>query len=468
MELFISYPSDQRDLAERLRLALEAEGHSVFTDRAELREGEAYHEALREAIEDADAMLFLITPRAVAPGSYALTELDHAQRRWRAPGGRVLPVLIEPTPIATIPPYLRSVTLLQPRGDPVAETVAAVSRLRAGTRRAGWIAGAAALLVAAAAGAWWFNARLEQQRLSALRAAIAAEVAAAGQLCRIGNHAVAWDQFAQVVARHPDDDTLRTAREDCGMAWLRQMRVRAEKETFGEWVAKVQPALAQGLARSSGVRRADLQAHLGWGDFLRSRDGAAAEPIPQYRAALQDDPENVYAHAMWAHNIAWRSDRLEDVAARFAQALRSPREREWVRSLQFSAAFVRRRFNEYALVVANDMRRQGETVPPAARQTLYSYLFASSFFNPPERESVLAALPPRDLLDTFDWLYARPAEQGREEVWRYVRAMLQANAGDVAGARRDLGKLDRELAASKDSSRVAAAVRQALAQLDGR
>ena len=63
MKLFISYPSDQKDLAERLRLALEAEGHEVFTDRSELKEGEPYHEALREAIEDADAMVFFITPR---------------------------------------------------------------------------------------------------------------------------------------------------------------------------------------------------------------------------------------------------------------------------------------------------------------------------------------------------------------------------------------------------------------------
>ena len=42
MKLFISHPSDQKELAERLRLALEAEGHEVFTDRAELKEGEPY------------------------------------------------------------------------------------------------------------------------------------------------------------------------------------------------------------------------------------------------------------------------------------------------------------------------------------------------------------------------------------------------------------------------------------------
>lgn len=468
MELFISYPSDQRDLAERLRLALEAEGHSVFTDRAELREGEAYHAALRDAIDDADAMVFLVTPRAIAPGSYALTELDHAQRRWRLPGGRVLPVLIEPTPIASIPPYLRSVTLLQPKGDAVAETVAAVDRLRRRARRPWWIGGAVALVLALGAVGWGVQARLEQQRLAALRATIDGEIAAAAQLCRVGNHPVAWEQFMQVAARHPQDEPVRLAREDCAMRWLRDMRVRADTESFSTFTAKVEPVLAQGLARSTGVRRADLQAHLGWADFLRSRDGGGGDPTAQYRAALQDDPENVYAHAMWGHHAAWRSDRLDDVQARFAQALRSPREREWVRSLQFSAAFVRRRFNEYALVVANDMRRQGEVVPRAARQTLWNYLFASSFLNPAEQPGVLAALPARELLQTFDALYPKPVDGGRPEVWRYVRAVIVMHAGDAAGGRRELEQLDRELRAAKDDSRIADAVRETLASAGGR
>ncbi len=120
MKLFISYPSDQKELAERLRLALEAEGHEVFTDRAELKEGEPYNAALREAIEASDALVFLITPRSIHPGSYALTELDLAQRRWRRPGGHVLPVIAAATPVEDIPPYLRAVTLLQPKGDLVA------------------------------------------------------------------------------------------------------------------------------------------------------------------------------------------------------------------------------------------------------------------------------------------------------------------------------------------------------------
>ena len=60
------YPSDQKELAERLRLALEAEGHEVFTDRAELKEGEPYYtRRCARPSKASDALVFLITPRSI-------------------------------------------------------------------------------------------------------------------------------------------------------------------------------------------------------------------------------------------------------------------------------------------------------------------------------------------------------------------------------------------------------------------
>jgi hypothetical protein len=66
----------------------------------------------------------------------------------------VLPVLIRPTPFATIPAYLKSVTVLEPSGNAAAEVVAAAARLAAmptpasGQRRLALIGAAAVLLLA--------------------------------------------------------------------------------------------------------------------------------------------------------------------------------------------------------------------------------------------------------------------------------------------------------------------------------
>ena len=444
LKLFVSYPSTQRDLAERLRLALESEGHSVFTDRAELKEGETYHEALREAVDDAQALIFLITPKSVAPGSYALTELDLAQRQWRSPAGRVLPVMVEPTPIASIPPYLRAVTVLQPKGDVVAETVAAVARLRRAPRRLAWIALGLVALALLGGGWWWRQTELARERQAARQAMLKAEVTAAAQLCQTGSHAVAWDQFAVVASRFPEgDDGLRAAREDCGMRWLREMRVRSDKETFSELVAKVQPQLAQGLARSSGERRADLRAHLGWADFLRSRDGGAApDPIPQYRAAIEDDPGNVYAQAMWGHNLAWKSLTLDEATGHFAIAARGKRERAWVRDMQFSIAFSRRQFYGYALATANDMRLQGEAPSTEQRDRVWRYLIDGPMLDKDQRADLLGAVSPADQIATFEWLFPSDRVTGdRRAAWRLVRAVLQLQTGDVQTTRDELESL---------------------------
>jgi len=80
-------------VARRLKLALEAEQHDVFFDRNDLGAGDAYQQAIREALAAADLLVFLVAPESVGAGSYALTELGLAEAKWSRPAGRVLPVV---------------------------------------------------------------------------------------------------------------------------------------------------------------------------------------------------------------------------------------------------------------------------------------------------------------------------------------------------------------------------------------
>jgi hypothetical protein len=129
VRIFLSYPSEERDAAERLNLALLQQGHDVFFDRADLPPGLEYDQAIAAAVAASDLVVFLITPASVTPGRYTLTELKLAEERWPVPHGRVLPVMMRATPIATIPNYLRAVNILVPRGDAVAEAAHEVRRL---------------------------------------------------------------------------------------------------------------------------------------------------------------------------------------------------------------------------------------------------------------------------------------------------------------------------------------------------
>ncbi len=126
MKIFLSYASEQQQVAERTSLALEASGQDVFFDREDLQAGGDYNRRIREAIRASDFFIFLISPESVQFGSYALTELRFARKKWPTPHGRVLPVVVAPTSLKRVPNYLKAATLLEPEGDIPAEVVAEI------------------------------------------------------------------------------------------------------------------------------------------------------------------------------------------------------------------------------------------------------------------------------------------------------------------------------------------------------
>ena len=127
MDIFISYSSKYRDLCERLRLALDAEGHHCFVDRHELEPGQPFDAELREAIADCDVFIFLVSPESVAAGSYALAELNRAATlapptRSRVASGR------RTDPDGVDPAVSEGRYSAATAGELVAETLAAVTR----------------------------------------------------------------------------------------------------------------------------------------------------------------------------------------------------------------------------------------------------------------------------------------------------------------------------------------------------
>ncbi len=458
MKLFLSYPSGQHNLAERLALALEAEGHEVFIDRAELKAGESFHQTLREAILGADAMVFLVTPEAVAPGSYALAELNIARQRWRRPSGHVLPVMVVATPVSALPSYLSAVTVLQPQGEAVAEIVAAVARLKPPTgRRPVWIAAAAVLVVVGLATAGGLLYRHELRSAAQQARSDLALAASARELCDSGSHAVAMAQLNElVVGRQPPAQVL-DAREDCAMRWLRDMRATVGRTTFTEQVAQAQPVLLQGLARSEGVRAADLRSHIGWGEYLRGREGAAGvDPVAHWTRALADDADNVYANGMWARQMLQRGGRFDEAMALFEKAEASGRDRPFLRSLQFGGTLGGRiETARYAVEVADRMRRGGELIEEHHRDALWSSAFGYPLLSADARAVVFASLPPAQLLQTFDWLFpeARVSDERRAQ-WRFVRATLMENNGEREAARAEFESLVSSLRAANRGGRL--------------
>lgn len=132
MKLFISYASEQYDFADRLAIALTNEGHDVFFDADDLRAGENYNERLRTAVDDCDRFIYLVSPESIEAGSYARSELQMAKSRFKIAVGRIVPVMAVPTDYSKIPNYAKSVTVLEPEGDPVVAVLNRVAEIEKG------------------------------------------------------------------------------------------------------------------------------------------------------------------------------------------------------------------------------------------------------------------------------------------------------------------------------------------------
>jgi tetratricopeptide (TPR) repeat protein len=432
--VFLSYSSAQNDHAKRIELALKEEGHSVFRDRSSLPPGESFDAQIRTAIEESDLFIFLISPESLLEGHYALTELKFAEEKWSHPGGHVLPVLVEPTQKESIPAFLRAVTILQPVGDIPAEVVAAVDRLTAPWWR--WFhrpQGLAALILLALlliAGVW---KGFSDFRDSAERNREVAHLLREGQLQHdSGDYPDAWDRYAKAHATDPGNATVVDAQERLAMDWLDNIRTGPGSQSFRDIVDKVWPVLSNGAIGNEARRSADLLAHMGWGDFLRSRDGIGGlDPVQYYTRSLTFESDNVFAHTMWGFHLLQKGESLAQAKEHFAKALASKRQREYVRGMQIAALMWRHdpELENEVIKVANEMRSNHETMPGdgsvwPGRWRVWN-IYYDRLVNGSNKPQFLSALSPADHLATFRWLYPEDEFPKDKYLYLFILAQLQ-------------------------------------------
>jgi hypothetical protein len=450
VKVFLSHASEQGEIARSIEIALRGEGHSVFLDRSSLPAGETYDDQIREAIAQCDLFVFLISPDAVARGRYTLTELELAEHKWPHPSGGVLPVMVSATELASVPAYLKGVTILEPQGNIAAAVAMAAARIaRPWYRRVG--RGGAAVLVgagllAAGVGGWWGYASWTSSRE-------VATLLRAGRLQHdSGNYTAAWDVYARAATLTPRRRDVVLAQERLAMDWLDDIRVTVGKDTFTSIVEKVLPVLSRCAVSNEARRAADCIAHMGWGDFLRSREGArGVDPAQHYRRALDRDPENVYAHAMSGFEILRTAGAMRDATAHFTRALAAKREPEYVRRLQIAALLWRGTPEaELELVrVANEMREIGQTLTGRGSRSDTSRLwnlYYSHLVSRSTAEPFLSALSPAEHLATFRWLFPETeVPSGRRNLYLFMLGTFQERAGARADALATYQKLHEAL-----------------------
>ena len=101
-DVFISYSRRDSVYVARLAGALRERGKEAWVDTEGLADGEVFPQALRSAIENADAFVPVISPDSTS-SVHCGTEVDHAVRL----GKRIVPVLLRPVPDEQLPTEIR-------------------------------------------------------------------------------------------------------------------------------------------------------------------------------------------------------------------------------------------------------------------------------------------------------------------------------------------------------------------------
>src|SRR5580700_3569707 len=180
---------------------------------------------------------------------------------------------------------------------------------------------------------------------------------------RTSDYESAWKTLAQAVTVDASSARVQQAQEDVAIDWLDNIHAYGG-QTYSSIIEKLEPVLTRGAASAKlPQRRADLLAHLGWSYFLRIRESPSSpDPESVSRDALQKDPGNPYAHAMWGHWILWNHQGLAQASEHFSAALAAPRPtlRPYIRSMQLSALNNENTLEnaEAVIRVANDIRKE--------------------------------------------------------------------------------------------------------------
>ena len=283
-----------------------------------------------------------------------------------------------------------------------------------------------------------------------------------------GDYPAAFESFKHAAELDPIDRRAQKSEAQAAMLWLDN--VRAQNQSFTEIANEVLPVLDKALSNSKGQDAADLLAHIGWANFLRSRDGSGSAGdlvAKSYEDAIKIDPQNAYAHAMWAHWILWQNGSRQEAKEHFAAALNSGRIRPYVRSLQLSAYgnVVSAENQAELLRVATEMRRLGEHLGPQQKSRLFDQVFGLQLGDQEEFARILRGGEPEAPLATYDWLSSGRTDGDLLLRREFIAAFFLEVGGQSGEALARYKSLQEELQHGRPSDSLSLAVNSAVKRL---
>jgi tetratricopeptide (TPR) repeat protein len=248
----------------------------------------------------------------------------------------------------------------------------------------------------------------------------------------------AWALIDEALSFNPSSQLARQQRIAIAMAWVRDMRTY-RNETFSDIIDKLLPTLYQGSVNEDPDIAANALTHIGWANYLRSRDGIVGLEIEKYyECALKLDPDNTYAHVMWAYWMLWprnqKRNQDTDLAianSHFSAALLTGNDYEYVKELQVSALInaVHDTKVQFELIkVAEEIRKSNGMLSPDNRYEVYRVILGIvapdnllDQSTQPIFNQLTNIFSPLTLLKLSEWLDTENKNTGPDQMMTHAR-----------------------------------------------
>ncbi len=272
------------------------------------------------------------------------------------------------------------------------------------------------LLATLSGGVRWVSEHRKQQAQTKAQLALAASQVEQHQ------YESAVQTCQAILDKNPQNQQAADAQLKAVMLWVENFSLTGSEGQDGTTEARqkldeIFRLLEAARARVHGTQAEDVLAHIGWAHWLnsdrkmgqRETEHAAEENL---RAALGADASNVYANAMAGNWLLQTGGSLPEAAAHFRTALKTGRERPYVRVMQIGGLLgVDNSAADVELVrAANEMRKNGEFMDAETKSRIASHLYEDNLHSPEDLSAVLSAIPPEESSSTYEWLEQSQAE----------------------------------------------------------
>jgi hypothetical protein len=127
-QVFLSCAAEHQAVAQRIAGHLRECGIGV-SGQDDLPADASHDAKLRDAIDAAQAFVFLVSPEAVADGCPSLAALKLAREKWRPNAAGILPILIAPTEPPRLAGLVDAAAMVTPNGNIPVEVATALMEL---------------------------------------------------------------------------------------------------------------------------------------------------------------------------------------------------------------------------------------------------------------------------------------------------------------------------------------------------